>query len=665
MSASDYQKVFKPSSVNQKKAYVNSMEQYSKIHRESIEEPDVFWGKIGRDNFYWKKPFGTVYKGNFDLKSGGIKVEWFLDGKTNICYNAVDRHVLAGHGDQVAFYYEGNDDEERKLTYSELLAEVMKCANMLQGLGLKKGSTVAIYMPMVLECAITMLACTRIGVIHSVVFAGFSPQNLASRMIDCGCQVIICTDGVMRGKKLIDLKKVVNEAVEICEKGQLTVKHCVVHERLGKKMEIKWNHEIDVDFATQMSKAKKKCDVVWMDSEDPLFILYTSGSTGKPKGVIHTTGGYMVWTSTTFRNTFDYHEGDVYWCAADVGWITGHSYIVYGPLLSRATSVFFEGVVVHPTPARGWKIINKYKVNAFYTAPTAIRALKSFGDDWVKKYDISSLRVLGTVGEPIQPEAWEWYHKVVGGGNCTIVDTWWQTETGGHMLSPYPGATPTKPGSATFPVFGVNAALVDVHGKEITSNPAQGYLVIKQSWPGMMRTVWGNHSRYENTYFKRFNGNYFTGDGAKRDKDGYYFITGRVDDVLMVSGHRLGTAEIESAIFGHPQVVGVAVVPVPHDIKGQEIYAYVIVKETDRDSKEKSAALKKDIVNFTGKLFGAIGKPGHIHWATALPKTRSGKIMRRLLKAIATGETDKKKFGDVSTLANPEIIDDLLSLRDQ
>ncbi len=638
-------------------AHIGSLERYREMYERSIADPDGFWSEVA-DGFFWKQKWSKVRE--FDFK-GSISIKYFIGAKTNVTYNALDRH-LEKRGDQTAIIWEGNDPgEDARLTYRELHAEVCKFANVLRKFGVKKGDRVSIYMPMVAELAIAMLACARIGAIHSIVFGGFSPDSLADRIVDSTCEFLVTTDGVMRGAKPVALKANADKAMEIAEKQGTTVKTCIVTRRLGDKgrsdfqpVTMKagrdhWWHDV-------MKDASSDCEPEWMDAEDPLFILYTSGSTGKPKGVLHTTGGYMVYTAFTHKLIFDYHDGDIYWCTADIGWVTGHSYIVYGPLCNGATTIMFEGIPTYPDAGRFWDVVDKYKVNQFYTAPTALRALMREGDEPVKSRSRASLRVLGTVGEPINPEAWMWYHRVVGDERCPIVDTWWQTETGGILITPLPGATPTKPGSATLPFFGVKPVLLDADGKRI-EGVGSGVLCIEEPWPGMMRTLYGAHERFKETYFTTYPGLYFTGDGCKRDEDGYYWITGRVDDVINVSGHRMGTAEVESALVSHPKVAEAAVVGYPHEIKGQGIYAYV----TLNTGEEYTDELKKELRSHVRNEIGPIAAPDVVHWAPGLPKTRSGKIMRRILRKIAENEPDK--IGDTSTLADPSVVEHLVKTR--
>jgi acetyl-CoA synthetase len=634
--------------------FIRSMAQYQEMYARSLKDPEGFWSEIA-SQFYWKEKWTKVNEENFDLGKGKIFLKWFLNGKTNMSYNCLDRH-LAKRKDQVALICEGNEPTESKsLTYGQLHAEVCKLANVLKKLGVKKGDRVSIYMPMIAELPIALLACTRIGAVHSVVFGGFSADSLKDRIVDSKCKVLITTDGGYRGAKSFGVKENGDKAMDGCEKLGHKVDACIVYKHVGEEKGVKvtmkagrdhWWHDL-------MKDASATCEPEWMDAEDTLFILYTSGSTGKPKGVLHTTGGYMVYTAFTHKNIFDYQEGDIYWCTADIGWVTGHSYIVYGPLLNGATSLMFEGVPTYPDASRFWQVVDKHKVNIFYTAPTAIRAIAAQGDDFVKKTSRKSLKLLGTVGEPINPEAWRWYNDVVGEGRCPIVDTWWQTETGGILITPLPGAIPTKPGSATLPFFGVEPAILDEKGTELKGD-CSGILALKRSWPGLMRTVYGDHSRFEETYFRMFNGYYFTGDGAKRDKDGYYWITGRVDDVINVSGHRMGTAEVESALVSHQAVAEAAVVGYPHEIKGQGIYAYVTLTA----GFEYTDALKKELVNHVRKEIGPIAAPDVIHWAPGLPKTRSGKIMRRILRKIAEGEFTA--IGDTTTLADPSVVKNLI-----
>jgi len=627
-----------------------NQEQYQSMYRQSLDDPDTFWAEQADKYLTWSKKWDKVQEWSFDEANLGI--QWFLGGKLNVSYNCLDRH-LDTRGDQVAIIWEGDSpDEDRKITYRELHAEVCKFANVLKQRGVKKGDRVSIYMPMIPEASVAMLACTRIGAVHSIVFGGFSPDALKDRILDSDCQVVITSDQSMRGGKRVPLKANADKALASCP----NVHTCLVVKRGGDP--VAWNDKIDVWYHEAMADAAAECAAEDMDADDPLFILYTSGSTGKPKGVLHTTAGYLLQAAMTHKLVFDYKDGEVYWCTADIGWVTGHSYIVYGPLTNGATTLMFEGIPTYPDISRFWQVCDKHNVATFYTAPTAIRSLMGAGDEPVKKTQRSSLRLLGTVGEPINPEAWEWYYKVVGEERCPIVDTWWQTETGAHMLTPLPGATPLKPGSATFPFFGVEPVLLDDEGHEIAGNPAQGNLAIKRPWPSMMRSVYGDHKRFYETYFAMFKGYYFTGDGARRDEDGYYWITGRVDDVLNISGHRLGTAEIESALVLHEQVAEAAVVGYPHELTGQGIYAYV----TLMSGVEPSDQLKADLVALVRKEIGPIAKVNLIQWAPGLPKTRSGKIMRRILRKIAANELDS--LGDTSTLADPSVVDNLIDNRE-
>ena len=645
--------VFPPPPQFAARAHIKSFEQYQQMYEQSITDPEGFWANVAGE-FHWQEPWTKVRE--YDFKDA-ISVKFFLGGKTNITYNALDRH-LAKRGEQIAILWEGNEPgEDDQLTYRQLHAAVCEFANVLKSFGVKKGDRVSIYMPMIKELAIAMLACARIGAIHSIVFGGFSPGSLADRIVDSGCETLITADGVMRGAKPVALKANADEAIDLAEKQGVSVKTCIVYKRLGgQKMPINMVEKRDHWWHELKSNASPECEPEWMDAEDPLFILYTSGSTGKPKGVLHTTGGYMVHTTHSFKTIFDYHDGDIFWCTADIGWVTGHSYIVYGPLCAGATTVMFEGIPIYPDAGRFWDVVDKYKVTQFYTAPTAIRALMREGEKHVHARDLSSLRLLGTVGEPINPEVWLWYRKHVGKDRCPIVDTWWQTETGGILITPLPGAIPTKPGSATLPYFGVKPVLLDEHNKPI-EGAGSGALFIEEPWPGMMRTVYGQHDRFKETYFTRCPGLYFTGDGCRRDEDGYYWITGRIDDVINVSGHRLGTAEVESALVSHAKVAEAAVVGYPHEIKGQGIYAYVTLKAGE----EYTDALKKELVSHVRKEIGAIAAPDVIHWAPGLPKTRSGKIMRRILRKIAEGQTNE--LGDTTTLADPGVVENLVKNR--
>ncbi|MGC1576664.1 MAG: acetate--CoA ligase [Beijerinckiaceae bacterium] len=629
-----------------KRALVNA-EHYGKMYAASLKDPNAFWAEHGK-RIDWTKPFTKVKNTSFG--PGSVSIKWFEDGVTNVAHNCIDRH-LAKRGDQTAIIFEGDDPkDDAKITYRELHEHVCRFANVLKRHGVKKGDRVTIYLPMIPETAYAMLACARIGAIHSVVFGGFSPDSLASRITDAKSSVLITADEGLRGGRNVPLKANADEA---CAKAG-GVKSVIVVRHTGAAVPMQKGR--DVIYQEEARTASADCPCEPMSAEDPLFILYTSGSTGTPKGVLHTTGGYLVYVSMTHQYVFDYHDGDIYWCTADVGWVTGHSYIVYGPLANGATTLMFEGVPTYPSVSRFWEVIDKHKVNIFYTAPTAIRALMSAGEGPVKKTSRRSLRLLGTVGEPINPEAWEWYHRVIGDGRCPIVDTWWQTETGGIMITPLPGATKLKPGSATLPFFGVKPEIVDGEGK-VQEGVATGNLVIADSWPGQMRTVFGDHERFVQTYFSNFPGKYFTGDGCRRDADGYYWITGRVDDVINVSGHRLGTAEVESALVLHAKVAEAAVVGYPHDIKGQGIYAYVTLMQ----GVEASEALRKELFAHVRKEIGPIAQPDLIQFAPGLPKTRSGKIMRRILRKIA--EDEHHALGDTSTLADPAVVDDLVTNR--
>jgi acetyl-CoA synthetase len=621
-------------------------EAFARTVESAARDPQGFWRGVG-ERLDWSKPFTEVKDVSFDRQD--FRIRWFADGELNASVNCIDRH-LPERADQTAILFEGDDPSvDGKMTYAELHAEVCRMANVLKDLGAKKGDRITLYMPMIPLAAVAMLACARIGAVHSVVFGGFSPDSLSGRIADCGSNIVITADEGKRGGKRIPLKANVDKALEKA--------------RVDKVLMIRWTgadvpltEGRDVVYEDVREAASTACAPEPMNAEDPLFILYTSGSTGKPKGVLHTTGGYLAWAAYTHELVFDYKPGDIYWCTADVGWVTGHSYIVYGPLANGATTLVFEGVPTWPDAGRCWQVVDKHKVNIFYTAPTAIRALMREGDDWVTKHDRSSLRLLGSVGEPINPEAWLWYHRVVGGGRCPVVDTWWQTETGGILISPLPGATELKPGSATKPLPGVMPAIVTNEG-DILQGAAEGPLCITDSWPGQMRTVYGDHNRFIETYFTTFPGKYFTGDGARRDADGYYWITGRIDDVLNVSGHRLGTAEIESALVSHPAVSEAAVVGYPHDIKGQGVWAYVTLKA----GQEPSEDLRKELVTHVRAEIGPIASPDVIQWAPGLPKTRSGKIMRRILRKIAENETGA--LGDTSTLADPAVVDDLVRNR--
>jgi acetyl-CoA synthetase len=619
---------------------------YLRLYQQSVEQPETFWGEQAKTFLDWFKPWDQVHVS--DLKQG--HAEWFKGGQLNVAYNCIDRH-LEQRGEQVAIIWEGdNPAESAHITYNKLHHNVSRLANVLKSRGVKKGDRVCIYMPMIPEAAYAMLACARIGAVHSVVFGGFSPDALRDRILDADCRAVITADEGVRGGKYVPLKANVDKALQSCPDVSTVV---VVERTQGN---VAWVEGRDLWYHQALKEVDADCPAEPMDAEDPLFILYTSGSTGKPKGVLHTTGGYLLGAAMTHKYVFDYHEGDIYWCTADVGWVTGHSYIVYGPLANAATTLMFEGVPNYPDASRFWQVIDKHQVNTFYTAPTALRALMREGEGPVKATSRSSLRLLGSVGEPINPEAWEWYFHVVGNMRCPIVDTWWQTETGSILITPLPGATDLKPGSATRPFFGVQPVLLDEQGKEIIG-PGSGVLAIKASWPSQIRSVYGDHQRMVDTYFKPYPGYYFTGDGARRDEDGYYWITGRVDDVINVSGHRIGTAEVESALVLHDAVAEAAVVGYPHDVKGQGIYAYV----TLMNGQEPSEELKKDLLSLVGKEIGSFAKPELIQWAPGLPKTRSGKIMRRILRKIACNELEN--MGDTSTLADPSVVDSLIGQR--
>jgi len=640
-------RVFKVPETLKKTAYIGGIEEYNEIYRKSLEDPEAFWAEKAQE-LHWFKKWDKVLEGDF----ANAKVEWFKGGKLNVSYNCLDRH-LESRRDKAAIIWEGEPEGDRKIyTYQLLYEEVCKFANVLKKKGVKKGDRVSIYMPMIPELAIAMLACTRIGAIHSVVFGGFSAEALRDRIQDCKASTLITTDGGFRAGRVIGLKKNVDQALEECP----SVKTCIVCKRVGSEISMKGGRDVWWHEEMAAPDISSRCEPEHMDAEDPLFILYTSGSTGKPKGVMHTTGGYLVYVYQTFKWIFDYKEEDTFWCTADIGWVTGHSYIVYGPLANGASSVMFEGVPSYPQYDRFWNIVERYRVNQFYTAPTAIRAIAREGDEWVKGKDLSSLRILGTVGEPINPEAWMWYYNLVGRGRCPIVDTWWQTETGGILVSPLPGAIDVKPGSAGRPFPGVKPVVVREDGSPADVNEG-GYLCIEAPWPGMMRGVYGDSERFKETYFVQFPGKYYTGDGARIDEDGDFWLMGRLDDVINVSGHRMGTAEVESALVSHPKVAEAAVVGFPHDIKGQGIYAFV----TLNSGVEKSDLLKKELVKHVRSEIGPIATPDKIHFADGLPKTRSGKIMRRILKKIAAGELED--LGDITTLAEPKVVDDLIKGR--
>ncbi|CAB1427300.1 unnamed protein product [Pleuronectes platessa] len=681
--------VFHGSEDLKKEAHVSSFDRYKELYASSIERPDEFWGDIAKD-FFWKtKHTGPFLEYNFDVTKGEIFVKCMEGASTNISYNLLDRNVHERKlGDRVAFYWEGNEPgDELTVTYRELLQSVCRFANVLKSQGVKKGDRVSIYMPMVVELVVAMLACVRIGAVHSIVFAGFSAESLCERIMDSECSLLITADGFYRGDKLINLKVLADEALQKCRDKGFLLDKCIMLRHLSKEAEdtsqsppakracpdlqqekqtgrikkahpvpqVPWNPDVDLCWLSLTRGASDECEPEWCESEDPLFILYTSGSTGKPKGVLHTVAGYMLYTATTFKLVFDHQPDDVYWCTADIGWITGHSYITYGPLANGATSVLFEGLPTYPDVSRMWEIVDKYHVSKFYTAPTAIRLLMKYGSEPVKKFKRDSLKVLGTVGEPINPEAWHWYYNVVGERRCPIVDTFWQTETGGHVLTPLPAATPMKPGSATFPFFGVVPAILNESGEEL-EGPGEGYLVFKQPWPGVMRTVFGNHQRFETVYFKKFPGYYVTGDGCRRDQDGYYWITGRIDDMLNVSGHLLSTAEVESALVEHEAVAEAAVVGRPHPVKGESLYCFVTLNDGLTLSRSLEAELKQQV----REKIGAIATPDFIQNAPGLPKTRSGKIMRRVLRKIACDERD---LGDVSTLADSSVVEQLFTNR--
>ena len=643
-------KLYPPSNDFVKSAHVDAAA-YETTYRASVTDPDTFWGEEARKRLDWIDPFTKVKNTDFTL--GQVSIKWFEDGTLNVAANCIDRH-LATRADQTAIIFEPDDPDTpaQHITYAALHENVCRMANVLLAQGVMRGDRVVIYLPMIPEAAYAMLACARIGAIHSVVFAGFSPDALANRVNDCQAKVVITADTAPRGGKRTALKSNADAALLHCSDKV----RCLVVKHTGDQTT--WVEGRDVDVKAMMAEVAPDCPPRPMNAEDPLFILYTSGSTGKPKGVVHSSGGYLLFAAMTQQLTFDYHDGDIFWCGADVGWVTGHTYILYGPLANGATTLMFEGVPTWPDASRFWQVIEKHKVNQFYTAPTAIRALMGQGTSFVEGHDLSSLKVLGTVGEPINPEAWNWYNDNIGKGKLPIVDTWWQTETGGHMITPLPGATPTKPGSATKPFFGVQPVVLEpTSGEEITETMAEGVLAIKDSWPGQMRTVWGDHERFEKTYFSDYNGYYFAGDGCRRDEDGYYWITGRVDDVINVSGHRMGTAEVESALVAHAKVAEAAVVGYPHEVKGQGIYCYV----TLMNGEEPSDELRQELRTWVRNEIGPIASPDLIQWAPGLPKTRSGKIMRRILRKIA--ENDYGALGDTSTLADPSVVDDLIENR--
>ncbi|KAF0207226.1 MAG: acetyl-CoA [Actinobacteria bacterium] len=648
-SLSQELRVVNPAAWVSERAHIQSMEEYEALYTRSVEDPEAFWADMAEEMLHWHKKWDTVLDYEFETP----RIEWFKGGKINVAYNCVDRHLEGWRRNKAALIWESDEGRTKMYTYQSLYYKVCKFANVLKKHGIRKGDRVAIYMPMIPELVIAMLACARIGAIHSIVFGGFSSSALRDRIQDCGAKMLITADEGIRGGRVVPLKAEADNALYECP----SIESVIVVSRARTRVDMEpgrdfWYHE-----EVRAADIGRHCDIEWMDAEDPLFILYTSGSTGKPKGVLHTTAGYLLYAATTFRYTFDYHDEDVYWCTADIGWVTGHSYIVYGPLAVGATSLMFEGIPTYPDPGRFWEIIEKHGVNQFYTAPTAIRALMKSGEEWPAKYDLSTLRVLGTVGEPINPEAWMWYHKYIGGERIPIVDTYWQTETGGHMITNLPGATPMKPGSATRPFFGIVPQIVNEDGSE-TPVGSGGRLCITKPWPGMLRGTWGDpeNKLIKEVYFKAFPGKYFTGDGARKDEDGYYWLLGRVDDVINVSGHRMGTAEVESALVSHPAVAEAAVVGYPHDIKGEGIYAYVIL----RQGNEPSAQLNKILTGHVREEIGPIAKPDYLHFVPELPKTRSGKIMRRILRKIAAGERDMEAFGDISTLADPSIVQKIL-----
>jgi len=648
-SLSQELRVVHPAAWVSERAHIQTMDEYEALYARSTEDPEGFWADMAEEMLHWHKKWDTVLDYEFDTP----RIEWFKGGKLNVAYNCVDRHLEGWRRNKAALIWESDEGRTKMYTYQSLYYKVCKFANVLKKHGVRKGDRVAIYMPMIPELVIAMLACARIGAIHSIVFGGFSSSALRDRIQDCGAKMLITADEGIRGGRVVPLKAEADSALYECP----TIESVIVVSRARTRVDMEpgrdfWYHE-----EVRAADVGRHCDIEWMDAEDPLFILYTSGSTGKPKGVLHTTAGYLLYAATTFRYTFDYHDEDVYWCTADIGWVTGHSYIVYGPLAVGATSLMFEGIPTYPDPGRFWEIIEKHGVNQFYTAPTAIRALMKSGEEWPAKYDLSTLRILGTVGEPINPEAWMWYYKYIGGERIPIVDTYWQTETGGHMITNLPGATPMKPGSATKPFFGIVPQIVNEDGSE-TPDGSGGRLCITKPWPGMLRGTWGDpeNKLIKEVYFKAFPGKYFTGDGARKDEDGFYWLLGRVDDVINVSGHRMGTAEVESALVSHPAVAEAAVVGYPHDIKGEGIYAYVIL----RQGNEASPSLNKILTGHVREEIGPIAKPDYLHFVPELPKTRSGKIMRRILRKIAAGERDMDAFGDISTLADPSIVQKIL-----
>ena len=648
-SMMDEKRVFKPSAELSNRAYIKNLDEYKKMWQISVDDPEAFWGELS-EQLDWYRKWDKVFVENFRE----AKHEWFVGGKLNVTYNCLDRHLKTYRKNKAAIIWEGDIGDSKTFTYQQLYYEVNKFANVLKKHGVKKGDRVSIYLPMIPELAICMLACARIGAIHSIVFGGFSADALKDRIQDCASTLLICSDGYYRGGKVIQSKANADVALKSCP----TVEKLIVVKRTPQaNVTMKAGRDVYYDEEMAADDITATCEPEVMDSEDPLFILYTSGSTGKPKGVLHTQAGYLLYAGQTFKYVFDYHDEDTYWCTADIGWVTGHSYIVYGPLCMGATSLMFEGVPNYPKPDRFWEIVEKYGVNIFYTAPTALRAIMRDGDDWPNKHDLSTLRILGSVGEPINPEAWMWYYNVIGKGKCPIVDTWWQTETGGILITPLPGATPIKPGSATLPFFGVQPAILREDGSVVDGANEGGYLVINKPWPGLMRRVYGDAERFKNTYFVRFPGVYNTGDGARTDEDGYFWLMGRIDDVINVSGHRIGTAEVESALVSHEKVAEAAVVGMPHEIKGQGIYAYVTLKAEIEPSDE----LKKELVAHVRKQIGPIATPDKIQFANALPKTRSGKIMRRILTKISAG--DINNLGDTSTLADPSVVDILVQER--